>query len=185
MGHKQQLLEGAKRCLYTKGYARTTARDIVAESGTNLASIGYHYGSKEALLTAAMIEAAGEWVDRVAGSLKSDRDTPMGRFEETMNRLARSYPEVRTLVAANFEALAQMDRQPELRAQLVEGHAAARRALAAVVLDVPEEEVTPEQESELGGLLLALIPGTMALFLIDPDRGPDGTGLAAGMRHLA
>ena len=41
MGHREDLLEGAKRCLYEKGYARTTARDIVAASGTNLASIGY------------------------------------------------------------------------------------------------------------------------------------------------
>ena len=30
-----------------------TARDIVAASGANLASIGYHFGSKEALLSAA------------------------------------------------------------------------------------------------------------------------------------
>ena len=33
MGHKEDLLEGAKRCLLAKGFARTTARDIVAESG--------------------------------------------------------------------------------------------------------------------------------------------------------
>ena len=57
MGHKDDLLDGAKRCLYEKGYARTTARDIVAASGTNLASIGYHYGSKENLLNAALMSA--------------------------------------------------------------------------------------------------------------------------------
>jgi len=53
MGHKEDLLEGAQRCLLAKGFVRTTARDIVAESGTNLASIGYHYGSKDALLVQA------------------------------------------------------------------------------------------------------------------------------------
>ena len=37
-------------CLREKGYAHTTARDIVAASSTNLASIGYHYGSTKALL---------------------------------------------------------------------------------------------------------------------------------------
>ena len=60
MGHKEDLLAGAKKCIYEKGYARTTARDIVAASGTNLASIGYHYGSKEALLNRAMFEAIDE-----------------------------------------------------------------------------------------------------------------------------
>ncbi|WP_249044824.1 helix-turn-helix domain-containing protein [Crossiella equi] len=60
MGHREDLLAGAKRCLFERGYARTTARDIVAASGTNLASIGYHFGSKEALMTQALIEALTE-----------------------------------------------------------------------------------------------------------------------------
>ena len=42
MSHKEDLLAGAVACLREKGYAHTTARDIVAASGTNLASIGYH-----------------------------------------------------------------------------------------------------------------------------------------------
>ena len=65
MGHREDLLEGAKRCLLEKGFVRTTARDIVKESGTNLASIGYHYGSKDALLVQAyvsLIEGLGETV---------------------------------------------------------------------------------------------------------------------------
>lgn len=65
MGHREDLLEGAKRCLLEKGYARTTARDIVAASGANLASIGYHYGSKEALLNEAFIAVTEQWGDRV------------------------------------------------------------------------------------------------------------------------
>ncbi|WP_017587687.1 TetR/AcrR family transcriptional regulator [Nocardiopsis ganjiahuensis] len=184
MGHKEQLLEGAKQCLYTKGYARTTARDIVAVSGTNLASIGYHYGSKEALLTRAMVEAVHDWSTRLLGSLALVRTDPMGRFEEAMNQLVRSYPEVHTMVAANFEALAQMGGRPELRAQLAEWHSVARRSLAALVLDVPDGEVTPEQENGLGALLLTMLPGTMALFLVDPDSAPDGTRMAAGVRSL-
>ncbi|NHW87893.1 helix-turn-helix transcriptional regulator, partial [Escherichia coli] len=46
MGHRERLLAGARNCLYERGYTRTTARDIVAASDTNLASIGYHFGSK-------------------------------------------------------------------------------------------------------------------------------------------
>ncbi len=47
VGHREQLLEGAKRCLRDRGIAQTTARDIVAASGTNLASIGYHFGRRK------------------------------------------------------------------------------------------------------------------------------------------
>ena len=53
--HRDQLIKGAIKCLQTKGYAHTTARDIASASGANLASIGYHFGSKEALLNEAMI----------------------------------------------------------------------------------------------------------------------------------
>ena len=52
MGNREALLEGAKHCLYEKGYARTTARDISTAAGTSLAAIGYHYRSTEALLNA-------------------------------------------------------------------------------------------------------------------------------------
>jgi AcrR family transcriptional regulator len=65
VGHREDLLAAARRCLETRGYARTTARDLVAESGTNLASIGYHFGSKEALLNQAMGESFLEWAERV------------------------------------------------------------------------------------------------------------------------
>src|SRR6185312_852695 len=60
MGHREDLLEGAGRCLLEKGFLRTTTRDIVKESGTNLASIGYHYGSKDALLAQAYLDLVSE-----------------------------------------------------------------------------------------------------------------------------
>src|SRR5215831_19031374 len=50
VGHREDLLAAARRLLETKGFARITVRDLVAESGTSLASIGYHFGSKEGLL---------------------------------------------------------------------------------------------------------------------------------------
>jgi AcrR family transcriptional regulator len=65
VGHREDLLAGARRCLEKRGYARTTARDLVAESGTNLASIGYHFGSKEALLNEAIGASFQEWAERV------------------------------------------------------------------------------------------------------------------------
>ena len=50
---------GANAVSASRGYARTTARDIAAAAGTSLAAIGYHFGSKEALLSVALIETSG------------------------------------------------------------------------------------------------------------------------------
>ena len=93
MGHREALLEGARRCLEEKGYARTTARDLVAASGTNLASIGYHFGSKEALLNAAMIEAIEEWGAELQHALAVDIDpeaAPLERFAATWTSRSRT-----------------------------------------------------------------------------------------------
>ncbi|MFE3187699.1 helix-turn-helix domain-containing protein [Nocardia sp. NPDC059240] len=54
-------LAGARECLFGKGYARTTVRDIATASGVSMAAVGHHFGSKEALLTAALGEATREW----------------------------------------------------------------------------------------------------------------------------
>jgi AcrR family transcriptional regulator len=54
MGNREALLSGAKQSLLEKGYDRSTVRDITAAAGgVSMAAIGYHFGSREALLTAA------------------------------------------------------------------------------------------------------------------------------------
>ncbi len=55
MGNREDLIEGARRCIIEKGYARTTARDIAGAAGVSLAAIGYHFGSKEALMAEALL----------------------------------------------------------------------------------------------------------------------------------
>src|ERR1700752_223809 len=103
MGHREDLLAGAIACLREKGYARTTARDIVAASGTNLGSIGYHYGSTEALLNAALNQAVETWGVRLA---RAGRNTPAGplrglaRFEAYWTAVLGTLEEHRPLLLA-------------------------------------------------------------------------------------
>jgi AcrR family transcriptional regulator len=81
VGHRERLLEAAIACLEEKGYARTTSRDLVAASGTNLASIGYHFGSKEGLLNVAMVEAFQRWLKPlVALAAEPGPATPLERL---------------------------------------------------------------------------------------------------------
>jgi AcrR family transcriptional regulator len=68
VGNREDLLKGARECLLEKGYLQTTARDISNASGVGLAAIGYHFGTKEALLQEAMVEANQEWGQRLAAA---------------------------------------------------------------------------------------------------------------------
>src|SRR5919106_6153791 len=51
--NRSRLVEGTLRCLERLPPERITARAIAKESGANLASITYHFGSKDALVTEA------------------------------------------------------------------------------------------------------------------------------------
>ena len=126
---------GAKRCLYERGYGRTTARDIVEASGTNLASIGYHFGSKEALLNAAKMEAVGEWGEEFERIILADADEeadPMERFEAVWRRVIGSFESHRPALVASFEAFVQAEHSPELRERIAAGHEETRLWLAAL-----------------------------------------------------
>nr|BFE69553.1 hypothetical protein GCM10020092_028540 [Actinoplanes digitatis] len=125
MGHREDLLAGAKRCLYEKGYARTTARDIVAASGTNLGSIGYHYGSTRSLMNAAMLSAIEEWGEAIGAALATGADDgtddPLVRY---WRRVIGTLGTHRELWLASVEAMLQSEHSPELKAQIAAGDGA-------------------------------------------------------------
>ena len=113
MGNREALLAGAKRCLIEKGYARTTARDIAAASGVSLAAIGYHFGSKDALMNQAIYEFVGEWGDEVERALSAEGALdaePLKRFESIMARTIESFSgPARGMWAAQLELMGPME----------------------------------------------------------------------------
>ena len=189
MGNREDLLAAAKRCLYEKGYARTTTRDIAAASGVSLAAIGYHFGSKEALLNAARIQAIGDWWQELERALAADADAdlgtgPMERFEAIWTRLIESFAAQRPLWVASFEMLAQIDESPEVRAAVADAQQRARLGLAALFhhLDPTLDEKTAWR---VGSFYLALLPGVVAQWLIDPEHAPSARDLAEALHTIA
>src|ERR687895_2403612 len=100
--NRANLLEGTLRCLERLPPERVTARAIAAESGANLASIGYHFGSKEELVTAAVIEGLDRWLAEIGAGLEqiaaADRATRYRRASE----LVESTRLRNTALARNF-----------------------------------------------------------------------------------
>src|SRR5215472_3439456 len=122
MGNREDLLAGAKRCLIEKGYARTTARDIASASGVSLAAIGYHFGSKDALMNQAVYESIGDWAEEVERALAAEGALdaePLRRFESIMGRTIESFGgSGRGLWAAQLELMSLLGHNEELRAFL-------------------------------------------------------------------
>jgi AcrR family transcriptional regulator len=187
MGNREDLLAGAKRCLIEKGYAATTARDIAAASGVSLAAIGYHFGSKDALMNQAVFESVGEWADEVQRAVAAGPDDaePLPRFEAIMAQTLASFGGPgRGLWAAQLELMSLGQRSEELRAFLasVQGFAAAGLAELFLRID-PQQE--PESARTAGAIMHALFIGLMAKWFMDPEQALPARDLADGMRIVA
>ncbi|MER7950302.1 TetR/AcrR family transcriptional regulator [Streptomyces sp. NPDC096079] len=187
MGHKEDLLEGAKRCLLEKGYGRTTARDIVAASGTNLASIGYHYGSKDALLQQAFLALTEEWGERVggaedAGAVDLPAD-PYERFRAVFEPLIGAAEASRPVWKLQTEVVTRLDDDERLREAIKEPQREGRLGIAEGMLGV-DPEAEPEKARVAGLLMQALAAGVMIQWMVDPDTAPSAEDLAEGLKVL-
>ena len=200
MGNREALVEGAKTCLLEKGYSRTTARDIATAAGVSLAAIGYHFGSKDALLNEALRALLiDEWATEVAGAaapaggeatpaaeVRAAVRTPGEQFVATWEQIVGSLenPRMRALWAAQFEVLSLGGSMPELVADLAKMQGEAREGLAQLFGGVGPD-AAPEEVQAIGTLLQAMLLGVVAQSMFDPGTAPDGEQLAQSLRALA
>jgi AcrR family transcriptional regulator len=184
VGHREQLLAAARTLLETKGYAHITARDLVAESHTNLASIGYHFGSKAALLNQAIEDAFAAWAKQLADLVMADpHATPIQRAWTTWATVRDGFPKHRPLLQAYVEALAQAQREPELRAQLAAHMREVREMVAERAAQSLDDGTAPDDPrcQAIASFVMAVCDGLALQWLLDPDEMPSGDQLLAGL----
>lgn len=177
MSHRDDLLAAAKRLIVERGYARTTARDLVAASGTNLGSIGYHFGSKERLMREALHELLHGWaleLDRVA--LAPEDAGPFERLGASWSVMLAGLAERRPLSAAMFESIAAGTRDEDLRQTIASQHARTRDEVTRTVEAALGPDGGPHADV-LARFLLAVADGFMLQDLIEPGQTPTGEQL--------
>jgi AcrR family transcriptional regulator len=184
---KTALLQAAKRLLAERGYAGTRVRDLTGASGTNLAAVNYHFGSKQALLNEALQESFQEWGERIAQAARTDPDGGApARMLASMRALLDELPENQALFAAFLEGLLQAQRSPELRSQLAGHYAEQRRWVGEIVTAEQPAGAIPERMVEvIASLVLAVVDGLLLQSLLDPATTPTGEELAALTQGLA
>ncbi|MDR0341502.1 MAG: TetR/AcrR family transcriptional regulator [Nocardiopsaceae bacterium] len=188
MGNREDLLAGAKRCLIEKGYARTTARDIAAASGVSLAAIGYHFGSKDALLNQAIYEAIGDWADEVERTVSAEgalSAEPARRFESVLAGMIESFGgSAHGLWAMQLELLSLLGHNEELRAFLAGIQRDAGNGLAEFFLGI-DPAASQEPARLAGPVLHALLIGVLVKWSMDPAQAPTAAELTEGLRVIA
>ncbi|MEV0079714.1 TetR/AcrR family transcriptional regulator [Nocardia neocaledoniensis] len=171
MSNRDKLLQAARDCLLTLGYAKTTVRELVKASGANQASINYHFGSKERLLTDTLHELNREWGDVLFAAIGDDPPGPAGN-EARWERIVASIREHRALWYVNFESVSAARDDEEIQAMLAEGQRAARRSLAHAFGGLDPDADDPDTVDAVGSHYFALLVGVASQWLADPDHAP-------------
>ncbi|MGW2116392.1 TetR/AcrR family transcriptional regulator [Streptomyces zhihengii] len=185
MGHREDLLDGAKRCLLEKGFVRTTARDIVKASGTNLASIGYHYGSKDKLLGQAYLALVEEVSDQFDGAGRARNGAAPGsleRFEEVWSNIIGTMRGPDSLWHLSMEIVAMGDLVPEVRDYLAREQREAARGLIPMFQGGEEPAADHPDVDTLGKFYTTLMMGLIAQWQFDPAAATRAGELTEGLR---
>ena len=188
MSNREALLLAARKSLLEKGYNRTTARDIASAAGVSLAAIGYHFASKDALLTEALLLAFGEWDRDVQEALRTAVPAnlaPAQRFQAIWGKIIASFEIHRSLWVANFEILAQMVTQPETRHAVASKLHLARAGLAAMFLNRDESSIDERTVRTIGTFHHVLLSGLILQWLIDPASALTSKELTEALRATA
>ncbi|MEC3917738.1 TetR/AcrR family transcriptional regulator [Nocardia sp. CDC160] len=171
MGNREDLLEGARQAVLARGLAKVTARDIATAAGVSLAAIGYHFGSKDQLVTEAITIGIGTRIgdDMEAAIREAGEGTSLW---ESLAGIWNGFVEVaqrnRDGLLLSTENGIQIARDPERQAFMVQASAVAHRDIATS-LRAAHPELSEEQASAVAQLLFLLFQGLAIQKLVAPD----------------
>ncbi|WP_026378653.1 TetR/AcrR family transcriptional regulator [Agromyces italicus] len=186
MGNREDLLAGARRVIVERGVAKATARDIAAEAGVSLAAIGYHFGSKEALITAALAESLSDGIgDGMEAVVGETAGMPLvDGFAALWNRMPEVFAENREALIASLENTVRVLRDPEATSGLA---AAVGEGYLGIAEQLRENrpELSAADVDAIAKLDFALVQSLGILWLVDPERLPSGDELARAISAIA
>jgi AcrR family transcriptional regulator len=178
--NREALVEGTLRCLERLPAERITARAIAEEAGANLASIAYHFGSKDELVTEAVIEGLDRWLVEIADALGDvERFAP----EQRLRRAGVAFDETRmrhTGLATNFmAALARAQHDDRVREALADGFRRTRPRVAALLgFGVDQAGV------DAAGLVHSIFTSLLFQELLDPSLAITGRRMTRAQARL-
>jgi AcrR family transcriptional regulator len=178
--HRDALLEAATSLLRERDYADITARELVAASNTNLGSIGYHFGSKEALLNEAIGRTFEEWAEEIGRATRDNAGAPpMERMTSSWRAVLDGFDEMRPYYQAFIEALARSARSPELSRRLAEHYNRQRQRVAGMLADAFCDSLDEDGARHMATLLIAITDGLMLQAFVDPHAMPTAEELTS------
>lgn len=169
ISNRQSLLDAALRRIEEVDYAEVTTRDIAQAANANVASIAYHFGSKDGLMAEALAEGFRKWLGEfMVQAAKADSRDPKARLGSALETLEERLKRQRGLARAFVAALSRATHHDDLRKVLAEAFEEMRTGLSMFL------EFDGDGNGRMrASLLIAMFDGLLIQWLIDPDQGED------------
>ena len=137
-----QLLDAAARVFASKGYAGTKIMDIVKEAGLSSGAVYGRFGSKDELLTAAVLQQ----IERNAAARQYEDRT----VAEALVEMSRGDGELNDAEAVRLEAFIAARRSPEVARAIAKGRKRFRRTAVDAMIrkTIAEGDAVPDADFE-------------------------------------
>lgn len=170
-GVRERLLAAAGTLIAQEGTAAATSRAISARAGENLAAITYYFGSKDELVSEALIRQARTLIEPVVTELTSDRPQ-LEKLARAVDMLTTLFGDHRDQLAGYLSCLAQSAHQARLGAAVRGLSRELRRRLAEEMRSQQSRGLVPEwvQPEAMAALIVALVNGVVAGAVVDPEQ---------------
>ncbi len=161
----QRLLAAARRLLVSGGFAALRLSAIAEEAGEAKASIGYHFGNKDGLVT-ALVDSLAHDANRALIEETTSLPTQEQRVQALIDGESRIVADAEAFQAF-FEVLPQALRDADLRdrvAALYDGY----RATVRRCLDAGDDDERADLRP-FAVLMIAIVDGLAIQHGLDPD----------------
>jgi AcrR family transcriptional regulator len=178
-----RLVASAARVIAADGTAGATSRAITNDAGENLAAITYYFGSKDALVTEALVRQAHALIEPVVVELTSDRPQ-VEKLLAAVQLLESLFARHRHELPTYLECLAAAPRNETVAVAVRELTRRLRATLAAEMTTQQEAGLIPVwvRPAAMAELIVALVQGVVVGAVTDPD---DTHPTAVGQQFVA
>jgi AcrR family transcriptional regulator len=175
---RDRLVTATREAIRDVGLPAATAREITGRAAANLAAIPYHFGSKDALVTEALVSEARELLAPVWEVLGSDRPA-LERATSAVAVLNELFDGALAQVPVYLAALSSAPHSPDVQAGLAELWSELRDRLSLDIATQADAGLLPAwvEPAAMAALILAVVNGVVVSSVVHPN-GPDHRAVA-------
>lgn len=185
---KRQLLEAAGKVFAEQGYAKATSKEICKRAAANIAAVNYHFGGKDELYAAVLLEAHSRLISlesmQAAAQSRIDPRTKLRLFlSRIIAEVTRSNQAGWELRVLSREVLSRSAMMTTLIENQIAPKARLLRALIAEIMDLPVDHPAVSRcvINIMGPFLMLLITDRTLQKQVAPKLDVDSDALAEHM----